>query len=102
VKFGWSVEDVKELREEIEGFANVVHPLETVHVCVDPDDDRILECANAARSDFVVTGDKHLLRIGEWRAIKIKNKKLAEFSPHDRRGKVAYATGPFAHSMGVE
>lgn len=29
----------------------------------DPDDNRILECAAAARSDYIVTGDNHLLKI---------------------------------------
>jgi predicted nucleic acid-binding protein len=32
----------------------------------DPDDNRILECAAAARSDFIVSEDKDLLRRGQF------------------------------------
>jgi uncharacterized protein len=39
----------------------------------DPDDDRILECAAAANSDYVVTDDKHLLRLVQYQGIRIVN-----------------------------
>jgi uncharacterized protein len=32
----------------------------------DPDDDRILECATTAQSDYIVSQDKDLLRIGQF------------------------------------
>jgi predicted nucleic acid-binding protein len=35
-------------------------------VKADPDDDKIVECAAAARSDYIVTGDKHLLKLRKW------------------------------------
>lgn len=36
------------------------------------DDNRILECAAAARSEFLVTGDKeHLLPLGSYHGTKI-------------------------------
>jgi uncharacterized protein len=37
----------------------------------DGDDSRVLQCAVAAGSDAVVTGDKHLLRLGSFRGIQI-------------------------------
>jgi len=37
----------------------------------DPDDNRVLECATAARSEFVVTGDTDLLALGSFRGIAI-------------------------------
>jgi predicted nucleic acid-binding protein len=40
-------------------------------VQADADDDAILECAAAARSDFLVTGDKHLLKVGSFRGTRI-------------------------------
>jgi predicted nucleic acid-binding protein len=43
----------------------------------DPDDNRILECAVAAGSHFIVTGDKHLLRFGQYDGIEIV--KVASF-----------------------
>jgi len=37
-----------------------VRPTETVKACSDPDDDIFLECAHAARADYLVTGNlKH-------------------------------------------
>jgi predicted nucleic acid-binding protein len=46
-------------------------------VKADPDDDKIVECAVAARSDYIVTGDKHLLMLGSYRGTRIA--KAAEF-----------------------
>lgn len=37
----------------------------------DPDDDRILECAIAAKSDFIVSEDKDLLRLGQFGNVRI-------------------------------
>jgi len=37
----------------------------------DPDDDRILECAVAAEADYIVSGDNHLLDLGEYRGIEV-------------------------------
>jgi len=37
-----------------------VKPMETVRVCTDPDDDILIECAQAGRSAYLVTGNlKH-------------------------------------------
>jgi putative PIN family toxin of toxin-antitoxin system len=37
-----------------------VRPIETVRACSDPDDDIFLECAQAARADYLATGNlKH-------------------------------------------
>jgi uncharacterized protein len=62
----------------IERFARKVKPTERLYVVRDdPDDDRILECASAARSDYIVTGDKHLLELKKFRDIPII--KVADF-----------------------
>ncbi len=37
----------------------------------DPSDNRILECAIAAKSDYIITGDKHLLRLSRYEGIMI-------------------------------
>jgi len=37
----------------------------------DPPDNRVLECAVSAGSDYIVTGDKDLLRLGRYDAIRI-------------------------------
>ena len=52
--------------------ATVVTPFEILDVVKDdPDDNRIIECAIAAGADAIVTGDKHLLRLGQYGGIRI-------------------------------
>jgi putative PIN family toxin of toxin-antitoxin system len=52
--------------------AIVVHPDFILNaVPHDQDDNRVLECAVAGNADFVVSGDKHLLRLGSFQQIKI-------------------------------
>ena len=49
-----------------------VTPIEKLDVVAgDPADNRVLECAVAAGSETVVTGDADLLRLGTFRGIKI-------------------------------
>jgi putative PIN family toxin of toxin-antitoxin system len=56
----------------------VVAPSETVAVIhADPTDDRILECAIAADAEVIVSGDRHLLALGNFRGIGIQ--KPADF-----------------------
>ncbi len=50
----------------------VVEPEEELEVIEDdPDDNRVLECAVAAETDYIVSGDHHLLDLGEYRGIEI-------------------------------
>jgi putative PIN family toxin of toxin-antitoxin system len=35
-------------------------------VCEDPDDDKFLACAMASKSKYIISGDKHLLKIGSY------------------------------------
>jgi putative PIN family toxin of toxin-antitoxin system len=37
----------------------------------DPEDNKILECALAAKADIIVSGDKHLLNLGKFKKTKI-------------------------------
>ncbi|MBI5389261.1 hypothetical protein HZB01_02675 [Candidatus Woesearchaeota archaeon] len=37
----------------------------------DPDDDMIIACAVASKSQFIITYDKHLLKLKEHKGIKI-------------------------------
>jgi hypothetical protein len=41
--------------------------------CIDPDDNRILECALAGHADCIVSGDHHLLDMKSFRGIAILN-----------------------------
>ncbi len=60
------------IRESLTSVALVVAP--QVHLTVvkdDPDDDRVLECAVSGEAEFIVTGDRHLLRMGTFNGIEI-------------------------------
>lgn len=37
----------------------------------DPDDNRVLECAIAAEANYIISGDKHLLDLGEYQGIEV-------------------------------
>ncbi len=45
----------------------------------DPDDNKILECAVAAKANLIVTMDKHLLKIKTFRGIPIIHPKTFSF-----------------------
>lgn len=40
-------------------------------VTADPDDDKFVECAVAGNAQWLVSGDKHLLQLGEYQGIRI-------------------------------
>ncbi len=52
---------------------NHVSPTEALNAIIeeDPADDRILECAAAAKSDFIVSEDNDLLRLGQFGSARI-------------------------------
>ena len=57
--FAWDGYRMHDMREKLVGMSNFVVPAETLNVVPDdPDDNRILECAVEAGSDFLVAEDK--------------------------------------------
>ena len=72
VKFAWSEFDIQETEADVLSYAELVNPTEHIDaVKDDPTDNRILECAVAGRSEYIVTGDKHLLRLGQFGETRI-------------------------------
>jgi len=54
----------------IKNRARVVHPVRALHVTNDADDNKFLECADAARADYLVTGNlRHFPRF--WKNTKV-------------------------------
>ena len=71
-KFGWEAERVRAdlafywrdaLRVELEGTVT--------SICRDPKDEPILECAERAEAECIVTGDHDLLSLASYRGIRI-------------------------------
>jgi len=71
-KFGFSDERLVRAEKYITDCTKRVNPAETLDVVKeDPDDNRVLECAEAAGCEAVITGDLDLLRLGKYREIRI-------------------------------
>ena len=70
-KFGWPPGYARIACQPLWAISHQVRPKVHVKVAVDPDDDRILECAIEAQADIIVTGDRDLLRLGTFRSVAI-------------------------------
>ena len=71
-KFHWDGYSLQDARGKLLALGDHVYPTETIRVIKeDPDDDHILECAAAARSGFIVSEDKDLLRLGQFGQARI-------------------------------
>ena len=67
-----SDEEINLFLRRFKMFTEVVQPEISINVIEkDPDDDRVLECAIAANATFIITGDQHLLELGEFQGIEI-------------------------------
>ena len=72
LKFHWSSAKADRIRKELEALCDVVSTIGSLTVIEeDPDDDRVLECAIAGRADYIVSGDRHLLKLGSYKSIPI-------------------------------
>src|SRR3989338_1251788 len=70
--FGYNKEEVKNINEKILFFAKLVEPKQKVDIIKDdPDDNKVIACAVESSSDYIVTYDGHLLKLKEYKGIKI-------------------------------
>lgn len=74
-KLSFTKAEIKEALSLLSEVSAIVDPtdsgVDVKGVCKDRDDDFILACAVASRSDCIVTGDKELLRLKSYKGIKI-------------------------------
>ena len=69
---------MEELLADYLGFLQVIQiPKALTAVCRDPEDNMVLECALKGRAQYIVSGDKDLLELKEFRGIRIV--RAAEF-----------------------
>lgn len=58
--------------ERIRDISEIIEPKEKVDIIKeDPDDNMILECAKSGKVDYIVTKDKHLLKLKQFENIPI-------------------------------
>jgi putative PIN family toxin of toxin-antitoxin system len=69
---GMSATEIDTVITSFRGSSIVVAPTQVLAVVTDdPSDNRFLECAEEGGADYVVSGDAHLLAVGEYRGIQI-------------------------------
>lgn len=68
---GFDDEHVRAVITQLARIAEVVRPEVTLHLIADEPDNRVLECAYAGAADAIVSGDHHLLDLGEHDGVPI-------------------------------
>ena len=60
----------------VANYSQITEPKIKVNVIKeDPSDDKVLECALSCKAEFIISGNKHLLELGEYKGIKILTPK---------------------------
>jgi putative PIN family toxin of toxin-antitoxin system len=73
----------QQLLQLIKNRAQLVDPVRALQVTKDPDDNRFLECADAARADYLITGNqRHFPRF--WKKTKVITSRefISIVAPH--------------------
>jgi len=70
--FKYNTEEIINIMENVLSFVVLVIPQQKLDVVKeDVDDNKVLECAIASSSKYIITYDNHLLKLKEFREIKI-------------------------------
>ena len=70
--FEYSKSEAKNIIEKILLFAKLIEPKQKVEIIKDdPDDNKVIECAIESSSDYIITYDRHLLKLKKYKGIKI-------------------------------
>ena len=71
-KFNLSQDEVESIRSYYLLLFRIVSPMQAVNIMLeDPSDNMVLECALEAEAEYIVSGDHHLLNVGEFGGVKI-------------------------------
>jgi putative PIN family toxin of toxin-antitoxin system len=73
----------RQFLQRIENSSHMVSPSRQIHVTTDPDDSIFLECADAARADYLVTGNpRHFPRFWKQSKIVTSREFITLIAPH--------------------
>ena len=62
--FEYSKNEAKNIIEKILHFAKLIEPKQKIDIIKDdPDDNKVIECAIESSSDYIITYDRHLLKL---------------------------------------
>ncbi len=71
-KFKFSPETSQKAVQEVQGFSRLVEISGRLQAVVaDPNDDMVIECALVGNATTIITGDKHLLGLGNYQSIRV-------------------------------
>lgn len=70
-KFSYDREALSRVAVFLADLGEMVEPRQPLGILADEPDNRILECADAAGADLIVTGDRAMLAAAEFRGIRI-------------------------------
>ncbi|HEU4644584.1 MAG TPA: putative toxin-antitoxin system toxin component, PIN family [Burkholderiales bacterium] len=76
-KFARDAEELSRVAVLLGEVSSLAKPARRVRVLRDDPDNRILECAAAARADLIVTGNEALLALGKFEGVRIV--RLADY-----------------------
>jgi putative PIN family toxin of toxin-antitoxin system len=83
-KFGFNRKQVVAAIQGVRGVVKIVHPTKRIEVSRDSDDNKIIECAIEASAEVIVSFDKDLLDLKEYKATKIIHpRELKYLFPQD-------------------
>ena len=75
-RFALTREEIEDLVELVLSFSMIVIPTQKVSIIKkDPSDNMFIDCALAADAKYIISGDAHLLDLGEYKGIKILTAK---------------------------
>ena len=70
-KFARDADELARVAVFLSDLAEVVRPRGRIDVLQDEADNRILECARTGKADIIVSGDKAMIELGNYRSINI-------------------------------
>jgi len=70
-KLGFEADRVEQVIGQIARIAEDVRPVSRIEIVSDEPDNRVLECAREGAADLIVSGDAHLLELGEFEGILV-------------------------------
>lgn len=76
-KFLWDDNKITAALKHISKAATILKPVKKLNILADTPDNRVLECAVMAEAHLIITGDRHLLALKEYKGIGIT--RIAEF-----------------------
>lgn len=69
-KLAFDSREVEDVLGQIVRVAEIVRPISRIELISDEPDNRVLECAREGAAEWIVSGDSHLLAIGEFEGVR--------------------------------